>query len=148
MTAPGIHVRTDVKSFRETRQALDKMARTVKAMDYKTAERDTGKIWTDGKRVYRRCGSVAGADEAAATLFNVGTSASISAVIDFGGVAALTAGGRWIQMPFLVVSGTPDTTDGSRFRVVTSGDDLLFQVESTWNSSSYTFNGWIEYTKA
>ena len=53
MTVPRIHVNTNVTTIDEARRAITDLARCAKAMDYEQAERDTGKVWEDGKRIYR-----------------------------------------------------------------------------------------------
>lgn len=107
---------------------------------YSTAEVDTGKLWIDGKKIYRRCFSGTYSVTGGSVFDTAIMNGVVETIISWGG--SMEYGGGINAIPFGEGSGNYCIL----FKRDSSGDVILRRYSSdTRTNCKYSL--WVEYTK-
>ncbi len=137
MTKPNANVNTNVTTIGEARRAITDLSRTTKNMDFETAERATGKVWIDGKMIYRRVVNFGALPDTTSKAIGTSTSAGVIDFVTDLYLIAYNGSDEWAAIPHL--SSALRIINNGTHVDVTSSSDL-----SGWTSSYVV----MEFTKA
>ena len=109
-------------------------------LEFESVETDTGKVWIDGKTIYRKCFS----NPASTTTFDHGIS-NLGEITDYGGTILRNENvdGGTIQTPFPALNSDPSYSLFFNFVSKTK----IYLVKGA-NIQANTVKIWLEYTKA